>query len=128
MMLLTGGAYQGKTAYLLKNMPDIVCTDGETCSFSEAEHAQCINHYHALIRRIFEAQEDPAAWTARYCDAHPDGIILLNETGCGIIPLDSAERRLRELTGICGCIVAEHAQTVIRITCGIPSAIKGDLP
>ena len=127
MILLTGGAYQGKTAYLLSKIPGTVCTDGETCGFSEAEQAACINHYHALIRRLFEAQEDPAAWTERYCDAHPDGIILLNETGCGIIPLDPAERRLRELTGTCGCIIASHAETVIRVTYGIPAVLRGDL-
>ena len=95
--------------------------------WTEAKQAACINHYHALIRRLSAAQADPAAWTERYCDAHPDGIILLNETGCGIIPLDPAERRLRELTGICGCIIAARAETVIRVTCGIPAALRGDL-
>ena len=52
----------------------------------------------------------------------------MDEIGCGIVPIEKTERMLRELTGQCGCIIAEHADCVIRMTCGVPAVLKGELP
>ena len=127
MILITGGAFQGKTAYLRSFLPDIEITDGADCSFDEAASAACITHYHALIERLISGGIDPVAWTSDLCKRNRGCVVILNEIGSGIIPIKKNERIRRELTGICGCILASHADSVIRLTCGIPAAIKGDL-
>ena len=52
-------------------------------------------------------------------------VVIATETGCGVIPLDSRERRNREAAGRLSCLLAERAETVVRVCCGIPQVLKG---
>ena len=56
---------------------------------------------------------------------NPDIVIIINEIGAGIIPLEKSERIWREETGRAGCILAENSAEVVRVICGIPVKIKG---
>ena len=51
-------------------------------------------------------------------------VVIATETGCGVIPLDPRERRNREAAGRLSCLLAERADTVVRICCGIPQVLK----
>ena len=128
MIVLTGAAYSGKTAYCKAVFAPQAILDGAACSPEDALHAPCITHYHTLIRRILAENADPTAFTEHIIRENPACIVLLDEIGCGIIPLDREERIWREMTGRCGCLLTARADTVIRLCCGIPSALKGELP
>ena len=52
-------------------------------------------------------------------------VVIATETGCGVIPLDPRERRNREAAGRLSCLLAERAETVVRVCCGIPQVLKG---
>lgn len=52
--------------------------------------------------------------------------IACNEVGCGIVPLEKWERDFREETGRLLIELAEQAEAVIRMQCGIPLVIKGN--
>ena len=52
-------------------------------------------------------------------------VVIATETGCGVIPLDPQERRDREAAGRLSCLLAERAETVVRVCCGIPQVLKG---
>ena len=52
-------------------------------------------------------------------------VVIATETGCGVIPLDPRERRNREAAGRLSCLLAERAENVVRICCGIPQVLKG---
>ena len=54
-------------------------------------------------------------------------IVISTETGCGIVPVDKEERILREHIGRLNCLLAEKAETVVRVFCGIPVVLKGSL-
>ncbi len=126
MVLFIGGAAQGKTT-VAKNrfsLSDSDFLDGATCATEEIFSAKCITHYHLLIRRWMDSGKDPLALTERLCKEHPNGIVLMNEIGCGIIPMEKQERLWRETVGRCGCLLAEHAHTVLRVFCGIPTVLK----
>ena len=57
---------------------------------------------------------------------NPDLIIISNEIGYGIVPLDAFDREFREATGrICTCL-PENASRVTRVIMGIGTVIKGD--
>lgn len=54
--------------------------------------------------------------------------VIATEVGGGVVPTDAAERAARERAGRLGCLLAERAETVVRVFCGIPKALKGELP
>ncbi|MDR2933599.1 MAG: bifunctional adenosylcobinamide kinase/adenosylcobinamide-phosphate guanylyltransferase [Oscillospiraceae bacterium] len=54
-------------------------------------------------------------------------VLVCNEIGCGIVPIDNDERRVREETGRLCIRLAQTATAVIRVQCGIPVVIKGAL-
>ena len=85
---------------------------------------RCVTHYQALIRQILAQGADPEEYTAQLIDAYPDLIIVMEEIGCGIVPLDKEERIWREACGRCGCLIASRADRVIRLVCGIPMVIR----
>lgn len=52
-------------------------------------------------------------------------VVISTETGCGVVPVDPAEREAREKAGRLNCLLAARAETVIRVFCGIPQVICG---
>lgn len=52
-------------------------------------------------------------------------VIICNEVGCGVIPMEESERNWRETVGRACCELAKKAQSVIRVQCGIGTTIKG---
>ena len=55
-------------------------------------------------------------------------IVIQTEIGGGIVPMDQAEREQREAAGRLGCLLAQRADTVIRVCCGLPQLLKGEWP
>ena len=55
-------------------------------------------------------------------------MVLAVETGAGVVPVDRMERENREKAGRLACLLADRADTVVRMCCGIPEVLKGDLP
>ena len=53
-------------------------------------------------------------------------IIICDEVGCGIIPLEKSDRIYREALGRFLCRLAEVCDSVIRVSCGIGTVIKGE--
>ena len=49
------------------------------------------------------------------------------EVGGGVVPMDPAQRMAREAAGRLACLLAQRAETVIRVCCGLPQALKGEL-
>ena len=60
----------------------------------------------------------------KYLEKHPDTVIICDEVGNGIVPLDSFEREYRERLGRLLCEIAAKAERVERIVCGIGQRIK----
>ena len=46
------------------------------------------------------------------------------ETGCGVVPIDTAEREAREAAGRLSILLAKRAQKVIRVWCGLPESLR----
>ena len=77
-------------------------------------------------------QEDtPVLWGLEDLDPLPPledllrrEVVVCREVGCGVIPLDRGDRDRREAVGRLCCALAEHAEAVYRINCGIPMRLK----
>lgn len=130
MIMITGGAFQGKRDCLkrLYGFADNEILSGADCRFDHVFIAAAISDYHELVRRLIAENVDSAEFTERLCRENPNAAVIINEIGCGIIPLEKSERIYREQVGRAGCIIASHSDTVLRVFCGIPQAIKGELP
>ena len=124
MIMITGGAFQGKREFAKQRfgLSDSDMLNGGSCDISELTNARCVCNYELAVKRLIAGNIDPLDFTGKLnCD-----IVIMNEIGCGIIPLEKSEREWRELTGRAGCIIAERSDTVYRVCCGIPTVIKGE--
>ena len=129
MILITGGAYEGKTNYasdFLKINPDKIL-DGGTCPVQKTFSAVCIKNFHKLVKRLINEKMDPIDFVHRLIRDNSDLIIITDEIGCGIIPANKSDRLWREAVGRVCSMIASESECVIRLSCGIPTAIKGEL-
>ncbi|MCD8348869.1 MAG: bifunctional adenosylcobinamide kinase/adenosylcobinamide-phosphate guanylyltransferase [Lachnospiraceae bacterium] len=68
-----------------------------------------------------EQAQDFSAWLFQ---RNPEIIIVSNELGYGIVPMEKNDRLWRETVGrICTCLAAE-ANEVVRVVCGIGGRLK----
>lgn len=57
-------------------------------------------------------------------NANLDRILVTDEIGYGIVPIDPFEREYREETGRICCLLAEKSEEVWRVCCGIGTRLK----
>ena len=50
--------------------------------------------------------------------------VSCNEVGCGLVPIQAEERQRREAVGRRCCQLAERAEAVYRISCGLAIRLK----
>lgn len=55
---------------------------------------------------------------------NPEMVVVTDELGCGIVPMDPADREYRETVGrICTCLAA-RSEEVVRVICGVGMVLK----
>lgn len=122
--LIIGGESQGKLKIALTNFKysDNDVYDSEKSTGDTFTDKAVINKLHTLTRKILEdggALDD-------LLDKLVGKTVICNEIGCGIVPMDAFERKWREATGRLCCDLAQKADVVIRVHCGIAQQIKGE--
>ncbi|HNW04526.1 MAG TPA: bifunctional adenosylcobinamide kinase/adenosylcobinamide-phosphate guanylyltransferase [Oscillospiraceae bacterium] len=123
MKLIIGGVGSGKLEYAAKLAgvrPEEAAMDLES-----AKGAKILSGLHRCVREAMEAGEDPDLLVDELLAANPEILVISDEIGCGIVPLDPFERRWREKVGRVCCRLAGRADEVIRMDCGCPQKIKG---
>ena len=126
MLLITGGAYQGKLKYAIEKsgLKESDIADGTTCSEHEILEKPMVNHFHVIIKRLLEEGKDTEELINQILKLNPNIIIIGDELGCGIVPIEEFDRNYREITGRIYCKLAEHSSEVHRVICGIGMVIK----
>ena len=129
MILITGGAWQGKldfarelAAQAGKEMPEVA--EGQTDSFDSAMSRPIIHDFHEYIRRILKEGKSVEEFITSIEKKNQDAIIISNELGCGIVPMEPEDREWREVTGRSSVRLAKEAVAVYRLVCGIATRIK----
>ena len=86
-----------------------------------------INHLHLWVKDLLregmeesEVQLTILSWVA----THPNTILICDELGNGIVPLEKMERIWREQTGRLMIELAGQAERVERILCGLGQRLK----
>lgn len=119
MILIIGPLFNGKKTF---------CR--QTFHLSEQDFSKS---FPCTESAIYEAQELAAGKDLIALNRLADALaekpyVLFTETGSGVVPIDPVERENRENAGILGQLLAQRADAVIRVWCGLPVLIKGKLP
>lgn len=113
MVLVIGGIASGKRSYVRSlGYRDDDMADGWS---SEAPVLATLDE---ALRHVRPTEEDLDAIAAK-------DVVICNEVGMGVVPLDRGERSWRELVGRTCTTLANRADRVVRMVCGIPTVIKG---
>ena len=114
MVLIIGGAAQGKLDFARRELGVVAWSDGTI------GNENCIYNLHRALRQQPEADTALEAWL----EAHPEGVVICDEVGCGVVPMDREEHAWREQVGRTCCRLAERAAAVYRVTCGLGVRLK----
>jgi len=125
MIMIVGGAYQGKRDYALshydiRNEDIVLCDENSLPDFT----APCLDRLEEFVfycvknglsaREIMEQNE--SCWM--------DSILICREIFSGIVPIDETVRAWREETGRLFTWLSGKATHVTRLFCGIPQELK----
>ncbi len=124
MHLIIGGAYQGKEDYAVR---ELGVDSGEICRCDlEREpdfSASCIAGLEQFARRCIRTGREPAAVLEGL--ELRGKVLICEDISCGLVPLEAEARAWREATGRMLCALADRADQVTRIFCGLPQRLKG---
>lgn len=148
MKLVIGGVAQGKLDYVLENMieesekydvydcfflKDNACNDKASYKEwpwdlqSDDERVLIIDKFHYFIRAVLLNKlplQEYILKFMQFAEEKPNTIVIADEIGNGIVPLDAFEREYREQTGRAEILLAKKADEVVRVICGIGQKIK----
>lgn len=126
MILIIGGMFQGKKEYVRSRfgleLEDMA--DGVTCSFEELFCCRGIYHFHEWVRRMLQEKRDLTDLAEKLREENPEILIISNEMGYGVVPVDAFDREYREATGRVCTRIAQASSQVHRVVCGIGTVIK----
>lgn len=122
MIFVIGPLFSGKQDYIMQALgwseTDFLEKAVRDVQNLAAEAAEAVETSHSPLDDL---QEKLRSLADRLSQKE---VVIATETGCGVIPLDPQERRNREAAGRLSCLLAERAETVVRICCGIPQVLK----
>ena len=127
MKLVIGGYAQGKCNYVLQgyDMEMVEIWDGEIPENTViSKEIVVINHLHNWIRERIAQGECPEEEIFAFVEKYPDCVLISDEIGNGIVPIEAFEREYRERVGRILVELAKRAEEVERVICGIGQKIK----
>lgn len=127
MELYIGGYAQGKLAYVRKIIGEdngYIVRDAESIEGYGLRDVIIFYRFHEWFLHKLEAGEEPEDIMDRILMRYGGLIIICNEVGNGIVPMEAAEREYRERLGRYLCLLAQRAERVERVLCGIGQRIK----
>ncbi|MGO5137217.1 bifunctional adenosylcobinamide kinase/adenosylcobinamide-phosphate guanylyltransferase [Clostridium butyricum] len=136
MIFIIGGENQGKLEYLFNistfKKEDVVdCLKVDELKAEEIlmSNRPVIYNFNNLIKEllvVYDDEEKVKEKIKKMIKENRKAVIISNEIGYGIVPIDKFERRYRELTGRICCEIAKESKEVHRVICGIGTIIKGE--
>ena len=129
MKLIIGGYAQGKLNYAVTkyNVAEDHVFESVLPTSEEAEKLEgtiIVTSLHKWIRKRIKEGGRPEEEISSFVKKNPDCIIICDEIGNGIVPMDPFERVYRERTGRIQVKLAAEAEEVERVVCGIAQKIK----
>lgn len=124
MIVVTGGIASGKKTFLEARGVNLTCVfdarDPQKNAVSLAD-ATVVFHVEELVREGALASGVLEQLLSKQ-------VLTCTEVGSGVIPLTWDDRQFRERAGSLSSALAKEADCVVRMVCGIPIVLKGELP
>ena len=125
MVLIFGGAYQGKSDFALRTFgleeKDLFfCTVDNTPDWG----AKALCNAEQLFLQLTKNNVDVVRFLSDNIDKLEDKIITVNDVSQGVVPIDSTLRAWRVATGRAMLFLASNSCQVYRVFCGIEERIK----
>lgn len=108
MILVVGGAFQGKTDFVKDTF--------------KVEENEIFNCFHLKVLECLKTNK-PVSYALNRAKKYK--VVISDEIGCGIVPMDKEQRDWREKTGRALCELAKESEQVWRVYCGVGVKIKG---
>ena len=126
MILIFGGAYQGKLTYAMENFGHTDeqiyrCSDKDT---SIPCNKKVVYEIDRWILALVQTKANIPEQVAQFMKENREAIVICNDISCGVVPIDDTLRKWREETGRALAMLTEQSEEVIRLFCGIPTRIK----
>lgn len=118
MILIIGGAYQGKLDYAKTALG---VTDVFTCTGAEIDFSRgCVY----AIEEFTRSHPDPVSYFQENREKWENSVLICRDIFCGVVPMEQEDRAWRQRTGrLCQYLSREAAQ-VSRIFCGLEQRLK----
>lgn len=110
MILVIGGVFQGKKEFAKE--------------LAAQRKMQMVNVFHNQIQKLLEEGEDVEVYIEELLEKNRDMVIVMDEVGAGVVPVERSDREYREAVGRAGQLLAKEAEEVYRVICGIGVRIK----
>lgn len=124
MILIIGGAYQGKLEYA-RNTYELTESDIFICTGPEIDFSRrCIGSIEEFTRACQETGTDPTEYFRANRNAWCDSVLICQDLFCGVVPMGAQTRAWRQSTGRLCQYLAKEADQVIRIFCGLEQRLK----
>ncbi|MGI6544987.1 MAG: bifunctional adenosylcobinamide kinase/adenosylcobinamide-phosphate guanylyltransferase [Fastidiosipilaceae bacterium] len=115
MILVIGSLASGKTEYV------------KTLGYSDSDIADGVLDGRPVLDNLQDLIfADPAGADRLFSLLTNKEVVICAEVGSGVIPIESGAREAREAVGRLCIRLANEAERVVRLVCGIPTLIKGD--
>ena len=134
MKLVIGGYAQGKLCYVMQhfsidkeNVVDMTdekkLLDGDI-EKTDDEASTVLYHFHIWMKNELAEDNNPEEKLEKILKRFPDCVIISDEVGNGIVPMDAFDREYRDRLGRILISLAKEADEVVRVICGIGHKIK----
>jgi len=126
MELIIGGAFQGKTDYAKKEHPSLTWRDAGAMCEEELLSAEGILNFQEYIKKEIREGRNPGNVGELLLKKNSGAVVVSEEVGYGLVPVDAFEREYREAVGRICTKLASGSHKVTRVICGIGTVIKND--
>ena len=121
MILIIGGAYQGKLDYATK---EYQLDKADVCDLSveSLQKKRCFIHVEQFVMNCMRTGKNAAEELQPYLNEKT--VLVCDDISCGVVPMDKEVRAWREATGRTINALAAQADHVVRVFCGLPMVLK----
>lgn len=127
MIVITGGAYQGKRQFaidtLLVDEDSIYTANSKTETIELTKHST-IAGLEQWVLAALDRKEQPVELLSKLLPLQKGCVIICDDISCGVVPIDPLERQHREAVGRCMQLLTKEADEVYRVFCGLGTRIK----
>jgi adenosyl cobinamide kinase/adenosyl cobinamide phosphate guanylyltransferase len=124
MHLIIGGAYQGKLDYAIKTY-SLTDEDIFGCTSDGAlEFKRCTCHLERFTLYCVQNHLEPVDIFKATESQWRNSVLICGDISAGVVPVDAVMRAWREANGRLLNWLSPRAETVTRLFCGLPQALK----